>query len=211
MEIYYLGHSCFKIKGKQAVVVTDPYEEKVAKLPKDLEADVVTVSHDHGDHNAVDKLKRKGFVVDGPGEYEVSGVSVIGVAGWHDDKRGEERGNNTMYVIEMDGLRLLHLGDVGHKLSESQLEEIGAIDVVFVPVGGVYTIDAKTAVEVTRQVDPWIIVPMHYALGNNELKLGGVETFLKEMGKSEVLAIPKLVISADKLPTELQVIVLESR
>lgn len=215
MEVTFLGHAAFKIKGKNSTVVTDPYDAKVSKFPKDVDANIVTVSHQHLDHNAVSQVVGKPFVVEGPGEYEVGGVSIIGVATWHDDQAGKERGANTAYVIEMDGLRLLHLGDLGHKLSEEQLEEMGAIDVVFVPVGGFYTIDAKTASEVVKQLDPWVVVPMHYSHLSTDpgisAKLAGVEIFLKEMGKLDVVPQPKLVISEDKLPTEMQVVVLERK
>lgn len=215
MEISYLGHSSFKIRGKTATVVTDPYGEMGGKFPKDTTADIVTVSHGHGDHNQKDKVGGNPFVIEGPGEYEVKGVSVIGVFTWHDSEEGRARGANTAYVIEMDGLRLLHLGDLGHKLSEGQVSEIGPIDLVMVPVGGVYTLDAKTAAEVVRQVDPWVVVPMHYQQAGLDPKmfgsLTGVGEFLKEMGKDGVTAVPKLVISADRLPTELQVVVLERK
>ncbi len=220
MEIIYLGHAAFKIRGKQASVVMDPYDAKVSKFPKDVEADIVTVSHQHPDHNAVDQVMGPSagsgpFVINGPGEYEVGGVSVIGVATYHDNQEGKERGANTVYVVEMDGLRLAHLGDLGHKLTEKQLEEMGAIDIVFVPVGGFYTIDAKTAAEVVKQVEAQIAIPMHYAQLSTDpgiaSKLAGVEGFLKEMGKTEVAAQPKLVVTADKLPTEPEVVVLERK
>ncbi len=212
MEIVYLGHSAFKIKGKQKTVVTDPYGDSVGKFPRDIEADIVTVSHSHDDHNAVDKLKTKSFIIDGPGEYEVGGVSVVGVPVFHDGVSGEERGSNTVFVIEIDGLRIVHLGDLGHKLSEENLEEIGAVDVVLVPVGGTYTIDAKAAKEVVSQVDPWIAIPMHYKTADFGLKeIAGLEEFMKEMGKADIVPIPKLVISADKLPTEMEVVVLEKK
>lgn len=215
MEVTYLGHSSFKIKGKNSTVVTDPYDVKVSRFPKDVEADVVVVSHEHYDHNAVGQVGGKPFVINGPGEYEVGGVSVIGVQAWHDDKFGAERGDNTVYVIELDGMRLAYLGDLGHKFSQEQLDDIGSIDVVFVPVGGTFTIDAKVAAEVVKQVDPWVVVPMHYASltidpSLNE-KLAPVSEFLKEMGKPEVVAVPKLVISADRMPTEMQVVVLDRK
>lgn len=209
MEITYLGHSSFRLKGKTATVVTDPYDEKLAKFPRDVSADIVTVSHDHFDHNAVKSVQGLAFSVQGPGEYEVKGVSIIGVHTWHDEKNGTERGPNTVYVVEIDGLRIAHLGDLGHKLTQEQLDEMGPIDVVLVPVGGVYTIDAKTAVEVVRQADPWVAIPMHYKQLNPELD--GVEDFLKEMGKPDAQPIPKFVISTDRLPTELQVVVLERK
>lgn len=207
MEITYLGHSCFKLKGKTASVVTDPFLEK-------CEADIVTVSHPHADHNQINKVSGAPFVIDGGGEYEVKGVSVIGVASWHDNQAGAQRGPNTIYVIEIDGLRVCHLGDLGHKLSDAQLEEIGSVDIALVPVGGEYTLDAKQAGEVVLQLDPWIIIPMHYQQPGLDPtrfgKLTGVDIFIKEMGK-EVTPIPKLVISRDKLPQELQVVVLDRK
>src|SRR3989344_3237556 len=188
MEITYLGHSCFKLKGKTASAVTDPYLTK-------CDADVVTVSHGHDDHNQISKEGGTPFVIDGSGEYEVKGVSVIGVASWHDDQAGAKRGPNIIYVIEIDGLRVCHLGDLGHKLSDAQLEEIGSVDIVLVPVGGEYTLDAKQASDVVKQLDPWITIPMHYQQPGLDSarfgKLTGVEMFLKEMGK-EVTPIPKL-------------------
>ncbi len=213
VEINYLGHSSFRIRGKQKTVVTDPFDERVGKFPPDVNADIVTVSHDHADHNQTDKVHGSPFVVHGPGEYEVGGVSIIGIATFHDDKNGEERGNNNVYVIEIDELRIAHLGDLGHKLAQDQLEEMGRIDILLVPTGGVYTIDAKTAAEVTKQVDPWVVIPMHYQAPNRKLseQLAEVGEFLKEIGKPEVVPAPKYSVSADRLPEELQVIVLERK
>ncbi len=212
MEVIYLGHSSFKIKGKTATVVTDPYDAKCGKFPKDTTADIVSISHHHSDHDQVKLVGGNPFVVDGAGEYEVKGVSVVGVQSWHDDKEGADRGPNIIYVIEIDGLRICHLGDLGHKLTDGQLDEIGSIDIALVPVGGIYTIDAKSAVEVTKQLDPWVIIPMHYQTPQLKLanQLAGVEMFLKELGK-EVVPVPKLTLTHDKLPEETQIIVLESK
>lgn len=214
MEITYLGHSSFKIKGKTATVVTDPYDAKCGKFPKDISADIVSVSHDHTDHNQIKLVEGSPFIVSGPGEYEVKGVSIVGVASWHDDSGGSQRGPNTIYVVEVDGLKVCHLGDLGHKLEEKQLEEIGSIDIAMIPVGGIYTLDVKTAAEVAKAIDPWVIIPMHYQQpGLDDAtfgKLAGVEAFLREMGK-QVAPIPKLVISRDKLPEETQVVVLERK
>ena len=134
---------------------------------------------------------------------------MIGVHTWHDDKNGAERGANTVYVIEIDGMRVAHLGDLGHKLSQEQLDDIGPIDAAMIPVGGKYTIDAKIAAEVVKQLDPWVVIPMHYKQLNQEL--ADVNEFLKEMGKPDVQPVPKFVISADHLPTEMQVVVLERK
>lgn len=215
MEIYYLGHSAFKIKGKSSVVVTDPYGPECGKFPRGVEANIVTVSHDHTDHNQVQLLAGNPFVVNGPGEYEIGGISVVGVPTWHDEEQGGKRGVNTLFVVEMDGLRLAHAGDLGHKLSQEQLEEMGPVDLLMIPVGGEYTIDAKMATEVVKQVDPWVVIPMHYQQPGLDKQtfggLTGVELFLKEMGKPDVVAVPKLAISEDRLPSELQVVVLERK
>jgi L-ascorbate metabolism protein UlaG (beta-lactamase superfamily) len=212
MEINYLGHSAFKIKGKTVTVVTDPYDERAGKFPKDIEVQILTISHEHSDHNQKEKVKGNPFVIRGPGEYEVGGVSVIGVQTFHDAQNGKERGVNTVYVIEIDGLRIAHLGDLGHKLSQEQLEEMGAIDVVMVPIGGTYTLGPKEAVEVVRQADPWIVIPMHYRFeGETFGMLSGLDDFLKEVGKSETVPIPKLMISGDRLPEDMQVVVLERK
>lgn len=212
MEISYLGHSSFRIKGKTSTVVTDPFDEKTGKFSRGVGANIVTVSHDHGDHNFVKGVEGNPFVITGPGEYEVGGVSVIGIATWHDEQSGQERGQNTIYIIEIDGLRVAHLGDLGHSLSEAALEEIGSVDVVLIPVGGKFTIDAKKAAEAVKQVDPWIAIPMHYKQeGINIEGLGELGEFLKEIGKPDTVAEPKLVISSEKLPEELQVVVLERK
>ena len=207
MDIIYLGHSSFKLKGRTATVVCDPYDKYVGfKFPA-TEADIVTISHHHDDHDKAELVSGVKKVVDGPGEYEIMGVSILGFSAYHDDRKGEERGVNTIYVIEMDGLRLCHLGDLGHSLSEQQLEQIGTVDILFIPVGGVYTIDAKTAVEVASAIDPKIIIPMHYNLaGLDQAKfagLSGVNDFVNQMGvKSETL--PKLTYKPGDLPEEEQ-------
>ncbi len=207
-----MGHASFRLKGKQKTVVTDPYGEDVGKFPKDVEADVMTVSHGHFDHNAKEKVKGTPFVIDGPGEFEVGGVSVVGIPLFHDDKHGEDRGANTAFVIEMDGLRVAHLGDLGHKLSESELEEIGSIDIALVPVGGTYTIGAKQAKEVVSQIDPSYVIPMHYKQEGITIEgLAGLDEFLKEMGKPDIVPVAKLSVVADKVPEELTVVVLEPK
>lgn len=214
MEIRYLGHASFRIKGKKAILVTDPYDSYIGfKMPK-VSADIITVSHDHQDHNnvaAVGKtVRREPFVISGPGEYEILGVSVFGIASFHDDSGGKERGKNTIYVINIDGMRLVHLGDLGHKLDDQQLEEVNGADILFIPVGSVYTIGSKMAVEVIGQIQPKIIIPMHYKVPGLTLDLVPVDEFLKEMGV-EVKPVPRLVISKDKLPEEREVVVLKRK
>lgn len=199
MEIYPLDHSSFRIKGKSATVVTDPYL-------KMAEADIVTVSHDHFDHNVISKIGGTPFIISGPGEYEIKGVTVVGTPTFHDDKEGAERGKNVVYKITIDEVRICHLGDLGHKLTDAQLDAIGDVDILLIPVGGKYTIDSKIAAQVVAQVEPLIVIPMHY---DGKLELEPVANFLKEMGAEAVAAQPKLVISKEKLPEATTVIVLE--
>lgn len=217
MEIQYLGHSCFRIKGKKAILLTDPYENYIGfKMPK-VSADIVTVSHDHRDHDnvaAVSKTaKREPFVIWGTGEYEVSGVFVFGVPSFHDAENGAKRGQNTIYVINLDGMRLVHLGDLGHKLTDEQLEKVNGADILFIPVGGNFTIGPRVAVEVIGQIQPKIVIPMHYRTADLDPKLGlkkTVDDFLKEIGV-EVKPIRRLTISRDKLPEEREVVVLKKK
>ncbi|KKU91856.1 MAG: Zn-dependent hydrolase of the beta-lactamase fold-like protein [Microgenomates group bacterium GW2011_GWA1_48_10] len=215
MDIYPLGHSSFRIKGKNATVVTDPFDPEMVglKFPKVEEVDVVTVSHDHKDHDAVRLLPGSPFVVRGPGEYEVKRVTISGVSTWHDDKGGQERGKNVVYRLTIDGVNVCHLGDLGHKLTDGQVDEIGNVDVLFVPVGGFFTIDSKTAAAVVAQIEPRVVIPMHYyRSGMAETfkeKIVGVEDFLREMGAEEVVPVPKYGTSKERLPETTTVVVLE--
>lgn len=212
MEVKFLGHSCFRIKGKKAIVVTDPFDPSIGLTMPSVAADIVTVSHDHYDHNNVKAVKkttrREPFVISAPGEYEVSGVSVLGVPSFHDAVGGEKRGKNTIYVIDLDGLRLAHLGDLGHKLNDQQLEEINGVDVLFIPVGGTFTIGPRLATEVVAQLQPKLVIPMHYQVPGLKIKLRPVADFLKEIGV-ETKPVTKLTVSRDKLPEEREVVVLK--
>ncbi len=209
MEIFPLGHSSFRLRGKRATVITDPYGESglSVKFPKHVEADIVTISHDHEDHNASHLVEGNPFVIRGPGEYEIKGISVIGVSSFHDAEEGVKRGKNTMYRIEIDGVKILHLGDLGHVLSSSQVDQIDTVDVLIIPIGGTYTIDAEKAAQVISDIEPRIVIPMHDARSNKDLV--AVDVFLKQMNKEGITAVPKLTVSKDKLPQEMQVVVLE--
>lgn len=187
MDIVYLGHSSFHIKSKDASVVTDPFDPNMVgfRFPK-ISARIVTVSHEHGDHNNTGAVMDVKKVVNGPGEYEIEGISIIGLPSFHDDKKGEERGRNTIYIYEIEGLRLCHMGDLGHKLSEDTINTIGDIDVLMIPVGGHFTIDGKIAAEIARTIEPRIVIPMHYKVAGlnpqtfNELTDESV--FIGELG-----------------------------
>src|SRR3990167_7176599 len=192
MEIIYLGHSSFKLRGKSTTLVTDPYGAGIGiKFPKHTSADIVTISHDHDDHNNAEVVEGSPFVVRGPGEYEVKGVGIVGISVYHDDANGEKRGKNTIYRIEIDGLSIIHLGDLGHTLSNDQVDATNGVDVLLIPVGGLFTIDAKAAAEIVSAIEPSIVIPMHYNRSGLDQKTFGslttVTTFLKEMGKEDVV------------------------
>ncbi len=210
MDIYWCGQAMFKIKGKSASLIIDPFDPDFIglKLPKDLSADVVLKTHDHKDHSNLKAVTDNPVEIIGPGEYEVKGVAMVGVPVFHDNKQGEERGKNTVYNINIDGLNIVHLGDLGHVLTEEQTQEIGSCDILMIPVGGLYTIDAKQAAEVVAQLEPKIIIPMHYLLPGLKVELAPVEEFLKEMGAEGIEPQPKLTVTKDKLPEEPQVVVL---
>lgn len=202
MEIVFFGHACFKLKGKDVSVLCDPYDEKIGIRPAvKWEADIVTVSHPHYDHNNVGAVGGNPFVIDTPGEYDVKGVSIFGFPSFHDKKKGEERGKNTIFLIEIEGIRVCHLGDLGDFLSEEELEEIGEVDVLLVPVGGVYTISAKEAVQLISDIEPKIVIPMHYKFGKVNLDIEGLEAFCKEMGVKEEF-VDKISLNKKTLPEE---------
>ncbi len=215
MDITLLGHSSFKIRGKNATVVTDPYDAALVgmKFPKDIEATIVTVSHDHSDHNAVSAVAGSPQIINGPGEYDVAGVGIVGIASYHDNEKGKSRGKNTIYRIQIDGLSVVHLGDLGHMLTSDETENLDGVDILMIPVGGVFTIDAIMACAIVHDVDPHIVIPMHY--GNsliNQKEFGSLlplTNFLKEIGKEDVVPQSKLSISKDKLPEQLQVVILQ--
>ena len=211
MDLTWLGHGCFRLRGKNAVAVTDPYPPALGPRLARLEADLVTVSHPHPNHSNVQAVK-DARVIDGPGEYEVKGITVNGVPAYHDDRKGEERGRNTVFLIEVDDVRVCHLGDLGHRLDDASLEVIGSVDVLLVPVGGGNSLDASRAAEVVRQIEPRMVVPMHYAVPAVKKELDGVDRFLKEMGAPETEPIQRLSVQATTGDTETtKVVVLEPR
>lgn len=207
MNVIWHGFSCFKIQeqgqGKEVTVVTDPFSpEDGKKLSRALTADVVTVSHDHERHNNVMAVGGEPFVIDGPGEFEVKDVFVTGVPTYHDMVDGKEKGTSTMYYITVGDVHIVHLGDLKHPLEEKHMEEFHNIDILFVPVGGGDVLNAKQAAEVVSQLEPRIIIPMHYKTGGFGAKFDGVEPFLKAMGMTKPEVLPKLKLSSKELPQE---------
>jgi L-ascorbate metabolism protein UlaG (beta-lactamase superfamily) len=210
MEISWLGHSCFQLRGKKVTLITDPFSPQLGHSLGKISAPIVTISHNHPGHNFVNGVAGDPRIVRGPGEYEISDVLITGVASYHDNKHGQELGRNTIYVIHMDDLIVCHLGDLGHILQEEQLEEVADADVLLIPIGGQHTINAAQAAEVISQVEPHIVIPMHYSPSIGDVP-NPLDKFCREMGIEAITPQPNLSITRSALPAETQVIILSSR
>jgi len=209
MDITWLGHSCFRIKGSHATVITDPYPPDLGYSLGKPTAHIVTVSHQHPGHSYVQGVSGEPKLITGPGEYEIRGVLVIGVATFHDADRGRKRGRNTVYIMEVDEVSVCHLGDLGHVLTIEQVEEINNVDVLLLPVGGMSTINAPMAAEVVRRLEPKVVVPMHYKTQAVSRQLESVERFLREIGVKQLNPQPKLSLTKSSLPASTQVFLLD--
>jgi L-ascorbate metabolism protein UlaG (beta-lactamase superfamily) len=194
MHITHLGHSCFRVETKSGStgalqadsgsvsLLIDPFSKDIGLRPPRIKDNLVLVTHDHNDHNNLDGVDSDCFVVNSPGEYERHGLYVRGINSYHDNKEGKDRGLNTIYVIKIEDMTVCHLGDLGQdKLDDAQVEDIGNVDILMIPVGGNYTIDYKTAVKVVSQVEPKVVIPMHYKVKGLKLDIDGLEKFIKEL------------------------------
>ena len=208
MDITWLGHSCFRIKGKEVSLVTDPYDATLKYPWPKPSANIVTISHPHPGHNNPAGIEGGPILVYRPGEYEIKNVFIIGFPTFHDAAQGANRGRNTAYLMEMEDLRLCHLGDLGHTPSSKQIEELSGLDILFAPVGGVSTIDAKTAAEIVRLLNPKIVIPMHYQTKVTNW-LEPLDKFTAGMGLREVVPQPKLTVTKSNVPPETRVIILD--
>jgi len=209
MDIRWLGHSCFRIRGSHATIITDPYSPSFGYSLGSPTADIVTVSHQHPGHSCVQGISGEPRLVTGPGEYEINGVLIIGIATFHDEEKGSKRGKNTVYLMEVDEVSVCHLGDLGHVLTAGQVEELDNVDVLLLPTGGVSTINAPMAAEIVRQLEPKVVVPMHYKTEALSYELEPVERFLKEIGEEQVTSQPKLSFTRSSLPASTQVFLLD--
>ena len=239
MQIIWYGQSLFEIiaipkKNSQVKIVIDPFDESLGlKIPK-LEADILLVTHSHCDHNNIKSIIGNPFLINNPGEYEVKNAIIQGIPSFHDNSRGQERGENTIYTIEVEDLKICHLGDLGQReLTEEQLEKIGEVDILMIPVGGTYTISSKEAPKIMSQIEPKITIPMHYSLPThfmgtrkihpvksregvssltksfNRVKLDSVDKFLKVFGIRSLTPAKKLSIKKKDLsPEEAKIIIL---
>jgi len=211
MKIKWLGHASFVITSDTGTkIITDPYETggdlSYGQIKES--ADIVTVSHDHADHNNVAAVQGSPKVV--RGVVEVKGIKFNGIPTYHDEAGGGKRGKNTIICFEVDGIRVCHLGDLGHQLSDSQAAELGKVDVLLIPVGGFYTIDAKVATQLGDRLKPRVIIPMHFKTDKCDYPIAGVEEFLR--GKKEVrrLDASQVEFKAGELPATTQIVVLKS-
>lgn len=212
MDIAYYGHSCFRIRGSQGTVVTDPFSSATGSYaPPTVAADICTVSHDHAGHNNTSVVLGNPYIITGPGEYEVSGIFVYGWPSYHDSQEGEIRGRNTIYSFEIDGLNIAHLGDLGHVPDKGLLEGIGDVHVLLIPVGGDVTLTAAMASDVISLIEPHLVVPMHYftAAYSGPAHLDPVSKFMKEMGAKHMQPETSLRVSSSSLPDETRIVVLK--
>jgi len=213
MNIKWLGHSCFLITSEEGLrVITDPYSvgQGISYSRIEETADIVVVSHDHFDHNNVSAVRGKPEVVRGNGMKTARGIQFRGVASYHDSSQGKQRGANTIFCFSLDGIKLCHLGDLGHLLSQVQINEIGAVDVLFVPVGGFYTIDAANASRVCDRLEPSVIIPMHFRTARCEFPISGVADFVHGKKKVKEVGSSQIEFKLGELPMATEIVVLES-
>ena len=212
MRIKWLGHACFLVTSTGgARIITDPYAVGggINYCPIEETADVVVVSHGHGDHNNVAAVQGQPEVIKGPGTKTAKGIPFRGVATSHDTSQGTQRGSNTVFCFTIDDLSLCHLGDLGHVLSQAQVSEIGGVDILFVPVGGFFTIDAAVANQVCDQLKPKVIIPMHFKTSKCAYPIAGVEDFLEGKKNVRKAMASEVEFRREALPTVTEIVLLK--
>ena len=224
MTITWYGQSCFKVETREAILAIDPFSKDIGLTPPRFHADLALVSHQHHDHNNVSAITLRSAkessensdpkelaVIAGPGEYEIKGFVISGIPTFHDSRQGGDRGPNTLFRIEAEGISIAHMGDFRESsIREETLTALGNIDILMVPVGGTYTIDAEAAAKTVKKIEPRLVIPMHYALPGLKIKLAPVEDFLKEYGIVRPEQLGKLSLKKKDLPDETKVVVLKA-
>ncbi len=216
MRIRFLGHSAFALTTADGTrVIMDPYQAGAfggaighAAIPDP--ADVITISHAHADHNDAKSVPGSAIVLNAPGEFTEHGITFRGIATYHDAKRGAERGPNIVWCVRAEGLQVCHLGDLGTPLAAREVDSAGPIDVLLVPVGGTFTIDARGATEVVKTLTPHLVIPMHYRSPKVKINLDPVEEFLREKRHVRRLEESELEVTTKSLPQETEVVVLRA-
>lgn len=198
MEITWIGHSSFLIEDSKGIkLLTDPFDPSIGYSVYKGAADIVTISHHHFDHDYIKEIKGNPEVCDKANSFNYCGIPIDGLPTFHDKVRGSKRGENTIYVWEMDGFRLCHLGDLGHTLLPEHIDKIGKIDVLFIPVGGNFTLDSSEAANVAKAIESHIVIPMHYKTSLLSFPLDGVESFITEMKNGENINSSSLIITKE--------------
>ena len=212
MKVKWLGHASFLITSEEGIkIITDPYATGMGISYGDINeaADIVTVSHEHGDHNNVDAVSGSPQVVKDTGVQEVKGIQFKGIASYHDDTEGSQRGPNTIICFMVNDVKLCHLGDLGHQLSEQQVADIGEVDVLLIPVGGFFTIDAAVATDTTEKLKPRIVIPMHYSTDKCAYPISGVDDFLKGKANVKRMDASEVELTKSELPSAAEIVVLK--
>jgi len=203
LQIRWHGHSCFEITN-EVTLVTDPHDGKSIGIhAPNVTGDIILVSHDHYDHNSVKSVEKEGSkVITDTRKRNISNVEIKGIESFHDECCGEKRGSNIIYKFTMENITFCHMGDLGHDLDEDTVQKIGDVDILFIPIGGTFTLDAKQAWRIIKKVKPRIAVPMHYKIGGLSLPITGIEPFLEE-SKYEILKVGNEIdIEKEDLPEE---------
>ncbi|GAB1472354.1 MBL fold metallo-hydrolase [Chloroflexota bacterium] len=211
MEITWYGHSCFRLTERNyATVVTDPFDHKTVGYDAlKLKADIVTVSHDAPGHNHMDAVKGSQHIIDGAGEFEIGSVFITAVQTAGDGKKTKDKISNTLYVFDYEGITVAHLGDLQEVPTQGEVEALGTVNVLLIPVGGGSSLNAAKAAEVVSVIEPNLVIPMHYGVDDSKIKLDPLNKFLKEMGLGKIESLPSLKVTRSSLPQETKVVVLD--
>lgn len=206
MLIQYYGHSCFKLTTKPAgrgngdvSVFFDPFDKAIGLRPPQGSANLVLVSHQHPDHNNVEAIKGEPQVIDIPGEYSVQGINIIGLPTYHDDKNGAERGQNTVFVLESEDMRVCHMGDLGAELTDKQYDAVSGVDILMIPVGGNYTINGEQAAKIVKKIEPKVVIPMHFKTKGLTVEISDEKEFCEKIGNCPKERVNKLNIKSKDL------------
>jgi L-ascorbate metabolism protein UlaG (beta-lactamase superfamily) len=210
MDVIWNGYSCFQIKEKNSLVITDPYKLDNTIPQPFLKANIITISHPHQDNYFTDDSDSNPTIIAIPGEYERAGIFVTGIATFRDNENGTLNGKNTVFVIEFGNMTLCHLGDLGHRLPSQLLEDVGTVDILFLPIGGNESFTVDLAVETIRAIEPRVVIPMGYAPVSTSSSPDTLSNFLKKSGAHNTEAKPKLTVTQSSLPSNTEVVVLSN-
>lgn len=212
MLIQYYGHSCFKIntrplgRGQEEInIFIDPFDKEIGLRPPQGQADLVLVSHHHHDHDNVQSLRGEPFVIDIPGEYSFKGVSLIGIPSFHDP---EKKNLNTLFLLEAEEMKICHLGDLGTDLDQKQMESLGSVDILMIPIGGKYTLDYKKAIDLVRKIEPAIIIPMHYKISGSTLDIDNEKKFCNQIGNCSKTKVAKINLKKKDLENKMMEVII---